>query len=50
MTWDDVSDKFASQSAGIVPTAHAREIVERTAAIEHEASLRHWAELLGCSR
>jgi 2-methylcitrate dehydratase len=46
MTWADISDKFASQSAGIVPTARVREIVERTAAIEREASLRHWAELL----
>ena len=47
MSWDDVTRKFMKQAEPAVGRAPAQEIVARTAAIEKEANVRAYAELLG---
>ncbi len=47
MTWTDVTDKFMTQSAGILDEKTAREVVRRARRIEDEESIRGFAELLG---
>lgn len=50
MTWADVTEKFMTQSAPILDDKTAKEVVQRTAAIETEANIKSFAELLGRSR
>jgi 2-methylcitrate dehydratase PrpD len=46
MTWADVTDKFRAQAEPILGSKAAREVVQRAAAIETEANMRTFAELL----
>jgi 2-methylcitrate dehydratase PrpD len=50
MTWEDVTQKFMTQSASVLDQKTAREIVERTRAIEQEPNVKAFAELLGRGR
>lgn len=47
MTWDDVAKKFMTQAEPVLGNALAREIIERTTAIEKEADMRDFARKLG---
>ena len=47
MTWADVSDKFMTQAEPVLDGKTAEEVVQRAAAIENEANMRSFAQLLG---
>lgn len=50
MTWADVTQKFMTQSEPILDSKTAQEVVERAAAIDKEANVKSFAELLGKAR
>lgn len=50
MTWADVTQKFMQESEAVLDSKTAHEIVERAAAIDSEAGIRDFAELLGRGR
>jgi len=47
MTWDDVSAKFMQQAGPVLGAARAQQVIERAAAIEQEAQVGTFAQLLG---
>jgi 2-methylcitrate dehydratase len=50
MTWDDVTKKFLTQAEPVLGAQRAREIADRTFAIDGEASMRSFVALLGGKR
>lgn len=46
MTWDDVSKKFMNQAEPVLGNALAREVIERTMAIEKEGDIRGFVQKL----
>ena len=46
MTWDDVSKKFMNQAEPVLGNALAREVIERTMAIEKEGDMRGFVQKL----
>ena len=49
MTWADVTQKFMTQAEPVLGNALAHEVIDRASAIEKEADVRAFAELLGKS-
>ena len=47
MTWDDVAEKFMTQSGSVLDPGTARETLERARGIEKESNVKAFAELLG---
>ena len=50
MTWEDVSRKFISQAERVLGEKVAKEVVDRTFAIEDEKNMRLFAKVLGGGR
>ncbi len=50
MTWADVTEKFMTQSEPVLDGKTAQEVVQRAAAIDTEANVKRFAELLGRAR
>ena len=46
MTWGDVAKKFMNQAESVLGNALAREVIERTMAIEKESDMRAFAQKL----